>query len=505
MTVSRTPGVRNAIPAHKRVPYLPERVKTGELAGRPRMRENLNGEVTVGTTEVACRHLALSYIEDRQFLDLAAQNRRGLHKYYGDGKLEAVADRMSIWRGSPPEAWQPVGNRQFGRWLADVAGEMERNGKACAEALLLLPTAGTQTTHAMAVRIQHKSREGAGYIRVSCYDPNGNAPGGTGNHTALEVTRPDELHPHAMQDFFTGLCDHFVGNVVDTACVAAICPDLPLPTTRALPYLGRGDPESGLPPEHAAALFAAVMGGLRDPLLTLCRLLASRGVTGSEALPLLHNQQLPLLYAACSWRPGLFESFAEALRLLDVRGIEALPALLSRHRNGFSTLHCAVENGDTTAAFVDFALALARLDVTGNVALAALANRAQGVAPALEVAAMRKAPDTFVNFAKALRVLGITGAQARQAILGLAEDGTMRLVDLVRHHQDRNQIEDLDDALVLLDEPFPAVRWRTRIAADDATAGCLAILDPRPAVHAVQRFSGASSPIVLSRSTSRPS
>lgn len=421
-------AARNAIPAHKRVPYLPELVKTGELAGQPRMRENLNGIPFAEATEdsahadetVSCRHLALSYIEDRKFLDLAAQNPRDLRKYYSGGKLEAVAQRAHIWRGSPPEAWQAVGNRKFGHWLAAIAKEMERTGKTCAEAVLIFPTV-IDDVHVLAVRIQRKSREGGGYIRISAYDPSGIEPGGTGNHKALEVTRPKDLLKHSLQDFFTAF-----GSEPDLACVAAICPDLPLPADGELPYLGQGSSKRSPPPEWADAIYAVVIGGLREPLLALCKRLASRGVTGSAVLPVLHNpSNPPLLLAASTWRPGLFETFAEAMLLLGVRGPETLPVLLSTHRKGFSSLYFATEK--TTAAFADFAQAMVRLAIPRKKALAALANQAPGVPSALVEAVLRSDPCAFVDFAKALQILNVRGAKALPALLAKDAAGVSTL------------------------------------------------------------------------------
>ncbi len=453
MAASGTLAARTVIPAHKRVPYLPRFVKTGDLVGQPRMGESLNGVVTVGTTaasphsgeQVFCRHLAHSYIEDRKFLDLAAQNPCDLHDYYSHGRLQALEQRHDEWQGSPPEVQQVVGNRQFGHWLADIAQEMGRANKACAEALLLSPD------HAMAVRIQHKSRRGAKYVRVSCYDPNGNQPGGTGNHTPLEVNRPDELRKHSMQDFFSRLSTYFSGGEADTACVAAICPEVRLPKAHALPYLSPGGPE-GAPPGYAAALAAAVSRHLPETLNALCKLLAAQGVTGSEVLPLLDNLALPLCAAAELGFPGMFKSFADALRLLGVRGAAALPALQAKEPLGHSALHLAVKSGHT-AAFVDFAQALVRLEITGDAAVAALEARdAEGV-PALLRAAQLKLPDAFVNFAKALQILGIAGMPAWQALLGEVENNTTPVSDLVKHNRDPRQLKDLQNAVALLREP----------------------------------------------------
>lgn len=451
MAASGMLAARNGIPMHKRVPYLPRFIKTGAQAGQPRMGDNLNGVVAVGAhaasphsgTPVFCRHLALSYIEDRRFLDLAAQNPCDLHDYYSDGGLDVLERRHDEWLRSPPEVRQVVGNRQFGHWLADVAEEMGQADKTCAEALLLSPN------HAMAARIQRKFRRGARYIRVSCYDPNGNVPGGTGNHTALEVSRPDELRKHSMQDFFTRLSGYFQGSEVDAACVAAICPDVPLQKTHALPYLDRDIP----PPEYAAALDAAVRGHFPGALHALCKRLAAQGVTGNEALQLIDTPDRPLWAAAGLGFPGLFESFAEALRHLDVRGAAALPALRAQGPEGFSAaLHKAVANGHT-AAFTDFARALVRLEITGDAALAALeARNAEGVSP-IQRAAQLKHPDAFVNFAKALQILGIVGKPARQALLDMAEDGSTPVVDLVERHRGDAQLKDLKDAIALLREP----------------------------------------------------
>jgi len=445
------PAARNAIPAHKRAPYLPRFVKIGPQAGEPRMGESLNGVVAVGAdaasphsgTPVFCRHLALSYIEDRKFLDLAAQNPCDLYDYYSDGKLESLERQHDEWLRSPPAVQQVVGNRQFGHWLADIAAQMGRIDKTCAEALLFSPD------HAMAVRIQHKSRRGTGYIRVSCYDPNGNAPGGTGNHIALEVSRPDDLRRHAMQDFFTRLSRYFQGSEVDAACVAAICPDVPLQKTHALPYLGH---RNAPPSAYAAALDAAVRRHLPDTLHTLCERLAAQGVTGSAALPLIDTPARPLVAAAELGFPGLFESFAEALRHLDVRGTAALPALQAQGPAALPVLHIAAVHGHT-AAFIDFARALVRLEVAGDAALAALEARdAEGV-PALLRAAQMKHPEAFVNFAKALQILGIAGDPAWHALLGEAEDDTTPIIDLVKRHRDPAQLKDLKDAIALLREP----------------------------------------------------
>jgi hypothetical protein len=304
----------------------------------------------------------------------------------------------------------------------------------------------------MAVRIQHKSRWGARYVRVSCYDPNGNEPGGTGNHTPLEVNRPDELRKHSMQDFFTRLSTYFDGSEVDAPCVAAICPDVPLPKTRALPYLGQGGPEAHLPPEYAAALDATVRVHLPETLHTLCKTLAADGVTGSEALRWVDTPARPLWAAAILGYPGMFKSFADALRHLGVQGTAALPALQAQEPPEISALHRAVARGHA-AAFVDFAQALVRLEITGDAALAALQARdAEGVS-ALQRAVELKHPDAFVNFAKSLQILGIAGEPALQALLDMAEDGSTPIVDLVKRHKSHVQLKDLKDAIALLREP----------------------------------------------------
>lgn len=452
------PAARNAIPAHKRVPYLPRLAKIGPQAGQPRMRENLNGAVAVAAdaatphsgTPVLCRHLAQSYIQDRQFLDLAAQSPWDLHDYYSGGRLDAVERQHDEWLHSPAEAQQVVGNRQFGRWLADIAAEMGRMDKTCAEALLCSPD------HAMAVRIQHKSRRSTGYIRVSCYDPNGSEPGGTGNHIALEVSRPAELGGHSMRDFFTRLGEYVPGGDEDAACVGAICPAVPLPTAGPPPYLGRPGPQGRLPPAYALALFVAVGVGLREPLRALCQLLAAQGVTASQALPALLAKDSDgfsaLHRAADRGLADAFTGFAQALQQLGVPADAAVAALLDKDPHGFSALHHAASGGHTQA-FIDFARALQHLGITGHKGLCALLDEDRHGSSALQCAAEEKHPGAFVNFAKALRILGIAGDPAWHALLGEAMGDTTPIIDLVKRHGDRAQLKDLQDAVAVLREP----------------------------------------------------
>jgi ankyrin repeat protein len=149
--------------------------------------------------KVECRHLALWFTKAAKKSALMADfsSPGGVAKHF-DGTLAAAhADFFRTIAETDQAAKHVVSSRQLGEYLAAVAEALQTadGRQAPAEANCLLTTA----THAMAIHVARKSKDGVDYFAVKVYDPND-----TANYKRVEVQRPEDLEHLQLADMLVG-------------------------------------------------------------------------------------------------------------------------------------------------------------------------------------------------------------------------------------------------------------------------------------------------------------
>ncbi len=386
---------------------------------------SLNGKVTLdneipdsaGTTDVVCRHLAMEFLTHKG-------KKREMVSRFGDaqsirdvfaGRLKQVDEdfeRAIVL--APQSAKHLVHAEKFGTYLGAVASALARSAEknAPTEANIML----LSTTHAMAVHVERKVKQGHTYFAVKVYDPES-----TANYKRVEADSLQDLQALKLGEMLDSqLWDEYSysGEIFTTVNLSDHL-NLTLDPLECASHHGGTQTKEKFQEKMTNAMLHDMHEAIRrmaDDLVAHASTMSADEVM--DLLMLKNTDAIPMYHAMMKGYAHTVSEFSELLAKLTLSDTQKGQLLQgATNPKGVSGLHVALHKGHDNVLQA-FCGAMLRLNLDSETKKSLLTQRmpSTGALP-LHVAVAQGRAGTIAAFGAAVKTLGLSEEQRLEIAL----------------------------------------------------------------------------------------